>query len=143
MYITKTGQNKLLGLDAVDNVGYGEFYNVLYGKALIVVGEGKYGAYIRYDGKFTSLPKTLDPYTITLEQALGLIQQKKQAELPLHVFGDIQVLNGKYGAYIKTPQGNYRLSRSIDVQALTEQQCLDIISSSAPAGKSRRKYQKG
>ena len=109
----------------------------------IVVGEGKYGAYIRYDGKFTSLPKTLDPYTITLDEALGLIQQKKQAELPIHVFGDIQVLNGKYGAYIKTPQGNYRLSRSIDVQALTEQQCLDIISSSAPAGKSRRKYQKG
>ena len=108
----------------------------------VVIGEGKYGPYVRFAGEFTSLAKTLDPYTITLEEAIEILEQKKQIEEPIHVFGDMQVLNGRYGAYIKAPQGNYKLSRSIDVQTLTEQQCLDIIASSAPAGKAKRKFSK-
>ena len=84
----------------------------------------------------------LNKITITLEEAIEILEQKKQVEEPIHVFGDMQVLNGRYGAYIKAPQGNYKLSRSIDVQTLTEQQCLDIIASSAPAGKTKRKFSK-
>lgn len=108
----------------------------------VVIGEGKYGPYVRHAGVFTSLPKSVDPYVVTLEEIVALLEQKKQAELPLHVFGNIQVLNGRYGAYIKTPQGNYRLSRSVNLQTLTQQQCLDIIASSEPTGKSKRKFTK-
>jgi DNA topoisomerase-1 len=110
--------------------------------AEMVIGEGKYGAYIRYAGAFTSLPKNADPYTITLEEAVAVLEAQKQIEQPIHVFGDIQVLNGRYGAYIKTPTGNYRLPKSTDVQNLTEEMCRAIIASSAPAGKSRQKYSK-
>lgn len=108
----------------------------------VVIGEGKYGPYVRHAGVFTSLPKSVDPYVVTLEEIVAFLEQKKQAELPLHVFGNIQVLNGRYGAYIKTPQGNYRLSRSVNLQTLTQQQCLDIIASSEPTGKSKRKFTK-
>ena len=108
----------------------------------VVIGEGKYGPYVRHAGVFTSLPKSVDPYVVTLEEIVALLEQKKQAELPLHVFGNIQVLNGRYGAYIKTPQGNYRLSRSVNLQTLTQQQCLDIIASSEPTGKSKRRFTK-
>ena len=108
----------------------------------VVIGEGKYGPYVRHAGVFTSLPKSADPYVVTLEEIVAFLEQKKQAELPLHVFGNIQVLNGRYGAYIKTPQGNYRLSRSVNLQTLTQQQCLDIIASSEPTGKSKRKFTK-
>lgn len=104
----------------------------------MIVGEGKYGPYIRYVGAFTSLPKEIDPYTVTLEEAIQLLEQKKQADEPLHVFGDIQVLNGRYGAYLKTPQGNYRLHKSIDLQALTEAACREIIASSEPTSAKKR-----
>ena len=105
----------------------------------VIIGEGKYGPYVRYVGAFTSLPKNTNPYTITMEEAIAMLEQQKQAEKPIHVFGDMQVLNGRYGAYIKTPQGNYRLPKSTDVQALTEEACRSIVENSAPAGKGRRK----
>ena len=108
----------------------------------VIVGEGKYGPYLRHAGVFTSLSKTADPYTINLEEAIEFLEQKKQAELPLLAFGDIQVLNGRYGAYIKTPKGNYKLHKSIDIHTLTEQKCLEIIASSEPAGKPKRKFAK-
>lgn len=100
----------------------------------IIVGEGKYGPYIRYAGAFTSLPKNMNPYTLTIEEAVVLLEQKKQQEEPIHVFGDIQVLNGRYGAYVKTSQGNYRIPKNVDISSMTEESCLALIASSTPAG---------
>lgn len=109
-----------------------------YNDQEVVIGEGKYGPYVKYAGAYTSLPKTTDPYAVTLEEAIALLEQKKQADEPIHVFGEIQVLNGRYGAYIKTPQGNYRLPKSTNVQALTEEACRDIIASSEPTSAKKR-----
>ena len=98
----------------------------------VLIGEGKYGPYVRYAGAFTSLPKTADPYTITLEEAVEVLQQQKQKDEPIHVFGDMQVLHGRYGAYIKTPQGNYRIPKTTNVQTLTEEACRALIVASEP-----------
>jgi DNA topoisomerase-1 len=106
----------------------------------IVVGEGKYGPYLRYKSGFTSLPKSFDPYTITLEQAIAVLEQQQQQQLPIHVFGDIQVLNGRYGAYIKTSQGNYKLPKGTDVASLTEEKCQKIIASSTPTSAAKSRY---
>ena len=108
----------------------------------VVIGEGKYGPYIRYNGAFTSLPKGTDPYSVTLEHAIQLLTQKQQQELPIHTFGDILVLNGRYGAYIKTPQGNYKLPRGVEVDSLTEQICQEIIAKSEPTNATKRKFKK-
>ena len=106
----------------------------------VVIGEGKYGPYIRYNGSFTSLPKNTDPYSVTLEQAIHLLEQKQQQEEPIHVFGDIQVLNGRYGAYIKTPQGNYKLPRGVEATTLTAEACQEIIAKSEPTSAAKRKF---
>ncbi len=106
----------------------------------VVIGEGKYGPYIRYNGSFTSLPKNTDPYSVTLDQAIQLLEQKQQQEEPIHVFGDIQVLNGRYGAYIKTPQGNYKLPRGVEVATLTADACQEIIAKSEPTSAAKRKF---
>ena len=106
----------------------------------VVIGEGKYGPYIRYNGSFTSLPKNTDPYSVTLDQAIQLLEQKQQQEEPIHVFGDIQVLNGRYGAYIKTPQGNYKLPRGIEAATLTAEACQEIIAKSEPTSAAKRKF---
>ena len=110
----------------------------VYNDQEVIVGEGRYGAYVRYAGEFTSLPKNADPYTFSLEEAITLIENKKQAEEPIHVFGDIQVLNGRYGAYIKTSKGNFRIPKSTNVQTLTEEECLALINSSEPASTKKR-----
>ena len=106
----------------------------------VVIGEGKYGPYIRYNGSFTSLPKNTDPYSVTLDQAIQLLEQKQQQEEPIHVFGDIQVLNGRYGAYIKTPQGNYKLPRGVEAATLTADACQEIIAKSEPTSAAKRKF---
>ena len=110
----------------------------LYNDQEVIVGEGRYGAYVRHVGEFTSLPKNADPYTFSLEEAITLLENKKQVEEPIHVFGDIQVLNGRYGAYIKTSKGNYRIPKSTNVQTLTEKECLALINSSEPTSSKKR-----
>ena len=101
----------------------------------VIVGEGKFGPYLRIDKTFVSIPRTIDPHHITLEQAMELLEQKKHAQEPINVFGDIQVLNGRYGAYIKAPTGNYKIPAGTDANTLTEADCQNIISTTAPTGK--------
>jgi DNA topoisomerase-1 len=103
----------------------------------VLVGEGKYGPYLRHAGAFTGIPKSVNLYTITLEEAIEYLQQKKQVEQPIHDFGDMQVLNGRYGAYVKAPQGNFRLPKSIALETITREQCLEIIAASKPTTKSK------
>ena len=93
----------------------------------VVVGEGKYGPYIHVGKAYISIPKEIDPRNITIEEARTLIAQHTQQQLPIHQWGDMQVMNGKFGMYIKTPAGNYRLPRQVDVSTLTEEQCQQII----------------
>ena len=66
---------------------------------------------------------------------MELLEQKKHAQEPISVFGDIQVLNGRYGAYIKAPTGNYKIPAGTDAGTLTEADCQHIISTTAPTGK--------
>ena len=106
--------------------------------AEVTIGEGKYGPYVRYAGAFTSLPSSVDPYTITLDEAVAVLQDKKQAEEPIHVFGDIQVMPGRYGAYIKTAQGNYRIPKAVNIETMTEEQCRELIASSEPTSGKKR-----
>jgi DNA topoisomerase-1 len=111
----------------------------------VVVGEGKYGPYVRCEKSFVSVPKHIDPHTITAEQAIELLEQQQQQLLPIHDFGEIQVLNGRYGAYIKSSDGNFRIPRSVDTHTLTKEQCLDIIAQSsndAPKKTYTKRYSK-
>ena len=103
----------------------------------VIVGEGKFGPYLRIDKTFVSIPRTIDPYHITPEQAQELLEQKKQAQEPISTFGDIQVLNGRYGAYIKAPTGNYKIPAGTDAKALTEADCQHIIATTSPTGGKR------
>ncbi|MCR4665639.1 MAG: type I DNA topoisomerase [Paludibacteraceae bacterium] len=103
----------------------------------VVFGSGRFGPYIRFDGKFYSIPKGKDAATMTEEEIRQLIAQKEQRNQPIHEWGDLQVLNGRFGPYIKDKTGNYRLPKGTDAKALTEEQCRQIIASSQPTNKKR------
>ena len=99
-----------------------------------VVGVGKFGPYVRHAGKFTSLEKSDDPYTLTLERAKELIEQKKAgaaaAAMPLATFPEepeMKVLKGRYGPYISFEGKNYPIPKKMDPAALTLEQAREII----------------
>ena len=89
------------------------------------VAVGRFGPYIRHDGKFISLPRGLDPYAVTEEEAVQLIEEKrkKDSEKTISIFGEgdeeIQVLNGRYGPYITYQKGNYKIPKGTDAATLT------------------------
>ena len=100
----------------------------------IVVGVGKFGPYVRYDGKFVSLAKSDDPYTIGYERAVELIEQKKaqdkSAKTPIKTFDnapDVVILTGMYGPYIHSGGKNYRIPKTKDPLAMTLEDCKAII----------------
>ena len=103
----------------------------------VVVSTGRYGPYIRYDGKFTSLPRKEDPYSITLERAIELIHEKesadKAAKEPIKLFPEdteLKVLNGRYGPYIAYKRKNYRIPKGSDPAALTYEEACKIMETS-------------
>lgn len=108
----------------------------------IIIGEGKYGPYVHYGKVFISVPKGKDPLTITLEEAIEMIEEKQQNSTPLHQWGDIQILNGRYGAYIHTPEGNYQLPKSAQVETITEAEVRDIMAKNEPIKPGKRTFRK-
>ncbi len=110
----------------------------------IVAAIGRFGPYIRHDGKFVSLGREFSPYTVTEEEAIALIKAKeeKTANAVIKEFKeqDIQILNGRFGAYLKHDGGNYKLPKGNNAKApedLTLEDCMKIISETTPTGKRR------
>ncbi len=98
----------------------------------VVIGAGRFGPYVRHDGKFVSLPKGMDPHEIKLDEAIELIEAKerKDREKIIKTFDeepDLQVLNGRYGPYIAYKKSNYKIPKKVDPYALTLEECMKII----------------
>ena len=108
----------------------------------VIVGEGKYGPYVHYDKLFISIPKGKDPLALKIDEAIALIREKQEATTPIHQWGEIQVLRSKYGAYIHTPEGNYRISKSTNAEAMTEADVRQIIAQSEPLKPGKRTFKR-
>ncbi|MGN0007120.1 MAG: type I DNA topoisomerase [Alistipes sp.] len=103
----------------------------------VVIGIGKFGAYVRLGKMFASLGKGDDPYTVSYDRAVEILAaQKQQQELaakPLKTFAedkDLLIKNGRYGAYIAYKGKNYRLPKNAKPQEVTYDECKRIISTS-------------
>jgi DNA topoisomerase-1 len=109
----------------------------------IIATKGRFGPYLKYGDKNIALPRSAQAESITLEKCIELIdsQQNKAAEGPIAHFeaSGIQVLNGRYGAYIKANNVNYKIPRGYKAEALTEEDCKKIIAESTPTSKTRRR----
>ena len=104
----------------------------------IIASVGRFGPYLRYDGKFTSIKKTdeADPVTISLDRSIELLKTKIQADkerLISSFEGDplIQVLNGRFGPFIqvsplKQKKINIKIPKGTEPKKLTRDECVDL-----------------
>ena len=113
----------------------------------VIINRGRYGPYIKLDKQFVSIPKDISLHSITLDEAIELIHEKrkKDKEKTIAIFDsedpEIQVLNGPYGPYIKQGKKNYKIPKDQDAKALTVEQCKEIIKN-PPKSKGRARKKK-
>ena len=100
----------------------------------VTIGTGRFGPYVLHNKKYVSLPKGCDPMTVTLDEAVKLIEEKRKEEVQRHLktFDEdenLEVLNGRYGPYIAYDGKNYRLPKNLHDKAaeLSYEECMDII----------------
>lgn len=107
----------------------------------MTVGKGRFGAYVRHDSLFYSIPKEIDPLEITHEQSIEVINNKRIAnaeKIILSFDGTdplIQVLNGRWGPYIVKGKDNFKIPKGTDPLTLTISDCESIIADPANAPK--------
>ncbi len=105
----------------------------LYEDKKVVVGIGRFGPYVRHDGKFVSLKKGIDdPLEIELSRAIELIKEKRKADKEKHIKSfdedpEILVLNGRFGPYISYQKKNYKIPKDTDPKKLSLEDCQKLI----------------
>ena len=107
----------------------------------VVVNIGRFGPYVLHDKKFVSIPKGEDPYAITPERAVELIKAKREADANrlIKAFDgndEVQVLNGRFGPYIKAGAKNVKIPKGKDPKELTLEECL-ALAAEAPERRGR------
>lgn len=103
----------------------------LEGKA-VSVGVGRFGPYVRHDKEYVSIPKGMDPMTVTMEEAEQMLREKKEkdAQKVIKQFPenpDMQVLNGRYGPYIAYQKKNYKIPENVNPADLSLDACFKVI----------------
>ena len=109
----------------------------------IICTKGRFGPYIKYGDKNISLPRGTDPLKIDLEACVKLISESETKKagsiIAEYKESDIQIIDGAYGPYIKHAGSNYKIPKGTDPAELTEDKCKEIISSSEPTGRKKRR----
>ena len=109
----------------------------------IICTKGKFGPYIKYGDKNISLPRGTDPIKVDLDTCIKLVEDSLNKTtggiLLEYKDADIQVIDGSYGPYIKHAGSNYKLPKGTDPTSLTEEKCKEIIASSEPTGRKKRR----
>ncbi len=109
----------------------------------IICTKGRFGPYIKYGDRNISLPRGTDPLKIDLQSCISLIEESKEKKtggiIAEYKDSDIQVINGAYGPYIKHNGSNYKIPKDTDPSGLTEDKCKEIIASSEPTGRKKRR----
>lgn len=116
---------------------------------IVKVNVGRFGPYVQHGKSFTSLEKGEDPHSVTLDRAIALILAKREADAKkiLKTFAeepDLQVLNGRFGAYIAYKGSNYKLQKAQREKAaeLTLEECLAIVNDEGQSPKTKSRAAK-
>ncbi len=109
--------------------------------AMVTIGVGHFGPYVKHNGKYASLPKEYSPTAITLDEAVQVILAQREAEAKkvIKTFDEepeLKVLNGRYGPYIVYKKQNVKIPKGKDAESLTLEECREIVADEANIPKS-------
>ncbi|WP_226390294.1 type I DNA topoisomerase [Penaeicola halotolerans] len=112
----------------------------------IVAAIGRFGPYLRHDGGFVSLGKEHDPLSITEEEAIALIEAKRKADAEKFIKEfeqdkDLQILNGRWGPYIKYGKQNVKIPKDKEAADLSYEECMELVQNQ-PAKKAGGRFAK-
>lgn len=118
-----------------------------YNGVEVIALKGRFGPFLKYGDRNFSIPRGKDPLKITLDECAAIIEDglsKTAANSVMAEYkdSDIQVINGRYGPYIKHAGSNFKIPKETDAATLTEAACLEIINNSKPTEKGRRHFKK-
>lgn len=112
----------------------------------VVVLKGRYGPYIKHGDKNIAMPRGLDPMKVTLEEAERIIRENASGtgSAPIKEFKeqDIAVLAGRYGPYIRHNGANFKIPKGTKAEGLTLEDCMKIVSESAPTSRKTTMFKK-
>ena len=105
-----------------------------YEGEVISVSTGRFGPYIRHNNKYVSLNKEYTPQTVTFDEAVALIEKKREEEKNriIKTFpenSDLEILNGRFGPYIAYKGKNYKIPKGNKPEELSNDDCMKIIES--------------
>ena len=110
----------------------------------VTAAVGRFGPFLRHDGKFVSIPKSLNPLSITLDEAVSLIQVKREKDAQSFIKRfdeepEMEIRNGRFGPYIAYQGKNYKIPKDVAPADMTRDDCLALIqaASEKPATKKR------
>jgi len=101
----------------------------------VSVAIGRFGPYVKHGSTFTSIPKDMAPAALSLDEAIGLIMSKREADSKkvVKVFdqdSDMRILNGRFGVYIAYKKSNFKIPKTVsDPAALTYEEAMEIVNS--------------
>ncbi len=112
----------------------------------VIANIGRFGPYVNHDAKFKSIPKHMSVFSINLEDAVNLLAQANTGPAPILSLGNhptedgqIEVYAGRYGPYVQHGKVRATLPKSIEPEALTLEEALELLNAKAakeaPAGK--------
>ncbi len=106
----------------------------------MVAAIGRFGPYIRHDSKFYSIPKEDDPLEITEARAIEIIEAKRKADREKFIKGfdedpEMQILNGRWGPYIKAGKKNVKIPKDKEPEDLTYAECVDLAEKTPEKGR--------
>jgi DNA topoisomerase-1 len=100
-----------------------------YDEFEIEVNNGRFGPYVKYDKKFISLPKGMDPLEVDMDMAIELIEEKKKADAPIYIYEDLPVQKGtgRFGPFIKWNNMFINVNKKYDFESLSDADIIELI----------------
>ncbi len=95
----------------------------------VIIGVGRYGPYVKYDGAFISIGRGTDPLEVTKEQAIELIEEKKKADAPVGTYKGLPITKGKgrFGPFLKWNEMFINIPRRFDPETITQDEMFELI----------------
>ncbi len=117
----------------------------------VVVLLGRFGPYIKCGKQTTTIPKEVEPASVTLPTAITMMaeaqERKKKAAEPLRVLGkdpatdaEMIIKDGRYGPYVTDGKTNASLPKKFDPQTITPEEAAELLAKKRAAPPGRRPW---